>query len=341
MLDTFRRKLSRTFHKYRAMHILLNTPSPEELRGLDNSLENIERMPGPELRRKARAVQADYERMVKLYGVRGSLDQFEEILAEYTAASKPILYVSKYDLERLFAKYENRFPEFGKLPPHGRVGIEVGGRKSSNTEIKSFVLEASLFEDMAALWNLAAAATEAEEPAATIPDTKHAAALRRATAKASFNLLEGYLNGLALDIQLVLRVSSKEKTLLQEWHETNNRPVRLSLRDKILQYAKLGARAQHPPVQESNSEAMQIVLSTEAAVRHALIHPTPRLVAGEPTYRENVYLNLTLEQVEAVCDAVVALIRQIGAAVGPSFGDVNSWLFERDQTKKYPDRTFL
>lgn len=324
------------------MHILLNTPSPDELRGLNDSLENIERMPGPELRRKARAVQADYDRMVKLYGARGSLDDFAEILADYAAASKPILYVSKYDLERLFSKYENRYPNFHKLPPHGRIGIEVGGRRNSSaTEIKSFVLEGSLFEDMAALWNAAATATEAERPDSTVPDSKHAAALRRATAKAAFNLLEGYLNGLALDVQLMLAVSAKEKTLLQEWDDAKKHPVRLSLRDKILQYAKIAVRAQHPPVQENNSEAMQLVLATETAVRHALIHPTPRLLAGEPTYRENVYLNLTLEQVQAICDAVVALIRQIGGAVGPSFGDVESWLFERDQNKRYPDRTFL
>jgi hypothetical protein len=341
MLDTFRRKLYRTFQKYRAMHILLNTPNPEELLGLDDSLENIQVMPGPKLRRKARAVQADYERMVKLYGARGSLDEFSKILADYAAASKPILYVTRYDLERVFTNYENRFPDFRRLPQHGRIGIEVGGRKSSNAEIKSFTLEGSLFEDMAALWNVAATATEAEEPETTVPDAKRAAALRRATAKAAFNLLEGYLNGLAVDIQLLLAVSAKEKTLLQEWDEARNRHVRLSLRDKILEYVKLAARAQHPPIQESNSKAMQVVLATETAVRHALIHPTPRLLTGEATYRENVYLNLTLQQVEAVCDAVVELIRQIGAAVGPSFGDVEFWLFGRNESNRYSDRTFL
>jgi len=276
MLDTFRRKLYRTFQKYRAIHILLNTPSADELRGLDDSLENIERMPSAMLRRKARTIRADYERMVQLYGVRGSLDDFEELLADYRAASKPILYVTKYDLERLFSKYDNRFREFRTLPPHGRVGIDVGGRSSSAEEIKSFILEASLFEDMAALWNSALLATQTEGPDTSVADVKRAAALRRATAKAAFNLLEGYLNGLAVDVQLILPISSREKTLLQEWDEARNHPVRLSLRDKILQYAKLAARAQHPPVQESNSTSMQFVLAMEAAVRHALIHPTPR-----------------------------------------------------------------
>lgn len=194
---------------------------------------------------------------------------------------------------------------------------------------------------MATLWNAAATATEAEEPQTTVPDTKRAAALSRATAKAAFNLLEGYLNGLAVDVQLLFTVSAKEKTLLQEWDEAKNRPVRLSLRDKILEYVKLAAHAQHPPVQESNSKAMQVVLATETAVRHALIHPTPRLLTGEATYRENVYLNLTLQQVEGVCDAVSELIPQIGAAVGPSFGDVDLWLFDRNESNRYPDRTFL
>ncbi len=339
MLDTFRRRIHRAFRKYRGVHILLNTPSPDELRRLDYSLENIERMPGPELRHEATAFKAEYKKIVKMYGVCGNVEEFEEILDEYAAASKPILYVAKFDLERLFTKYENRFPNLRKLPPHGRVGIEVGGRRSLGTEVETFLLEASLFEDMAALWNSASAATIAALPKdSTVPEEKNAAALRRATTKAAFSLMEGYLNGLALDVQLICNPSAKEKVLLEEWDEAKNRPARLTLRDKILQYVRMAALSQHPPIQESNSDAMGIVLATESAVRHALIHPTPRHVQQDHTYRENVYLNLTLEQVQAVCDAVVKLIREIGSEIGPRFGDVESWLFNRDETGRYPDR---
>jgi hypothetical protein len=342
MLDTFRRRMHRAFRKYRAVHILLNTPSPDELTRLDESLENIERMSGPELRRKAGAFKAEYEKIVKMYGVCGNIEDFEEILEEYRAAAKPLLYVAKFDLERLFRKYENRFPDLRRLPPHGRVGIEVGGRGAPGLAIKTFLLEASLFEDMAALWNSAAAATHAALPEdSTVAEEKHAAALRRATTRAAFSLLEGYLNGLGVDIQLTLKVSAKEKALLEEWDEAKKRAVRLSLRDKILQYVKLASRSQHPPIQESNSEAMQIVLATESAVRHALIHPTSRLTHQDSTYRENVYLNLTLDEVQAVCDAVVKLIREIGATVGPQFGDVESWLFDRNPRGRYPDASFV
>jgi hypothetical protein len=340
-MDTFRQKLRRAFRMYRAAHILLNSPSPEELAGLDDSLDNIDRMPGPELRRKGRAFQQAFVEIRERYGVRGKTEDFEELLSGYAAASKPIMYVAKFDLERLFSRYENRLPDFGKLPPHGRIGIEVGGRRSDPNEIKTFILEASLFEDMAALWNTAASSTEAAAPGdSAVYEKKHAAALRRAVAKASFNLLEGYLNGLALDIQLTQRITKEEKTKLQEWDDTKQRPVRLSLRDKVLQYVKIAVHAEHPPIQESNSEPLTLILAMEAAVRHALIHPTPRYSPDEATYRENVYLNLTLEQVKAICDAVVLLIRQISSVVGPRFGDVDTWLFERDAANRYPERAF-
>lgn len=342
MLPTFRRNLHRTFRKYRAVQILLNNPTPEELRRLDDSLQNIERMPGPELRRKARTFRAEYDRLVKLYGVRGNFEQFEEILDDYAKAHKPILYVAKYDIERLFSRYESRFPDLRQLPPHGRIGIEVGGRQSDGRTANTFLLEASLFEDMAALWNAAADATAAaDSPTSTLRHNKHAAALRRATTKAAFNLLEGYLNGLALDIQLTMEVSAKERKLLQEWDDAKDRPARLSLRDKILQYVKLAAGAEHPPIQETNSESMSIVLATEAAVRHALIHPTPRLSPDDETYRENVYLGLELRQVRAVCDAVVGLIREVRTAIGPRFGDIDWWLFERNTDDRYPDDVFI
>ncbi len=342
MLPTFRTNLHRTFRKYRAVQILLNNPSPAELRRLDESLENIERMPGPELRRKARTFQTEYERFVKLYGVRGNIAEFEEILEDYAKAKKPILYVTRYDIERLFSRYESRFPDLGQLPPHGRIGIEVGGRRAAGTSANTFLLEASLFEDMAALWNAGLEATTAAAPAtSTLQQNKHAAALRRATTKAAFNLLEGYLNGIAVDIQLTTDVSAKEKVLLQEWDDAKKRPVRLSLRDKILQYVKLASGSDHPPIQETSSKAMAVVLATEGAVRHALIHPTPRLLPRDETYRENVYLNLDLPEVKAVCDAVVDLIREIRAAIGPKFGEVDWWLFQRDANDRYPEAVFV
>src|ERR1043166_3034963 len=120
---------------------------------------------------------------------------------------------------------------------------------------------------MAMLWNEAADEDSCVNPNAPIaPLVKRAGALRRAVAKAVFSLLEGYANGLAFDILVRRTVTAAEEAKLREWDMTRDRPLRLSLRDKLLQYPKIATGSLHPPLRES-SEPLRYILTAEQEIR--------------------------------------------------------------------------
>ena len=121
----------------------------------------------------------------------------------------------------------------------------------------------------------------------------------------------------------------------------DDKPRRLSLRQKLLQFPKIAAGAQHPPLQESNCPEMGLILDYEVRFRHALVHPTPRVDEDETLeLRESVFFGLTTDQVMTLIDAVIGLIRRIAGAIGDSFGDVNLWIRNRDTTGRFDEEVF-
>ena len=118
------------------------------------------------------------------------------------------------------------------LPPHARISVDplcIGRHYPGGFETR--LLEASLFEDMCALFN------QSHEFFAAIPrsnpsgDTvrkiaaKRHAALMRATVSSAFYFVEAYVNCLATDrvYKKAGQLSEKERTLLTEWDSSKNR----------------------------------------------------------------------------------------------------------------------
>jgi hypothetical protein len=303
-----------------------------------------------ELRKRAKDLDSTLNQLIKRYDVVGSLEELEKPIQPDSRDNRftgwGLKYISKAYLCELFRHYENALPVFTKLPPHARVGLDVYAIQDAKGTMETFQLEASLFEDMAALWNAALASSYKDtNPKSTRLERKleikDAAALRRAAVKAAFNLVEGYLNGLALDILLTQSVSGEDKSKLSEWDDGRNRPVSLSLRDKILQYPKIATGRDHPPIQESSTAAMKLVLDLERRVRHALIHPTPWVSFRNPSeFREAIFFQLELEDVATICDAVIDLIGAIAETVGDAYGDVSLWLIRRGADGQFPEETF-
>jgi hypothetical protein len=206
--------------------------------------------------------------------------------------------------------------------------------------IDIFQLELSIFYDMAILWNSAfdVANSTCQSDAVNPIRIKRLAAILRATAKAAFNLLEAYLNGMGLDILLTRQVSEKDKTRLTEWDEAKSRPSLLSLRDKLLQYPKIALQAAHPPINEATCPAMKRLLELEQDVRHALIHPTPRVNKSRPSeLRERVHLGFTLPEAAEVVDCVIELILKLSETTNHMFGNVNYWLYRREPSGLFPN----
>ena len=86
---------------------------------------------------------------------------------------------------------------------------------------------------------------------------------------------------------------------------------------------------------------MKLILEYETSLRHAFVHPTPKLAeVGDSTFREAVFFTLTLDQVATLVDAAIRLVRRISGVVGSKFGDVGLWLYDRSADGSFPEQVF-
>lgn len=343
---TYRGRLKRKYRKYRAILILTNSLGKRDRASIDRSLEGIEQGPARQLRVWAVEIDKRLRETIARYGVVASLEELEYFLVagrdEVHVGDHEYLLLSKYHLSKAFRHYERALPVFPKLSLHARIGIDINSFRESIREMEIFQLEASLFEDMAVLWNQASEGSiQAAQSDSSKVQVKCSNAILRAAAKTAFNLLEGYLKGLACDILLTRSVTDDERVELEEWDAMKCRPRFLSLRDKLLQYPKIALGAKHPPIQETSVPAMPRVLELERALRHALIHPSPLVEASAPSSsREAAFYQLSAGSVATLCDDVIDVIQKVAETVGPDYGDVSLWLSRRDTTGLFPPLTF-
>jgi len=135
------------------------------------------------------------------------------------------------------------------------------------------LLEATLFEDLAALWNeTLRCASEDKDPDAVDEAAfagKRHRALSRSTVRAVYALIEGYLNGVALDTMIAGKaLTAKEKGLLQEQRDGRFAPV--SLRAKILKYPRIALSTGHPIYTEDHCAPLALILKLEREYRNSL-----------------------------------------------------------------------
>lgn len=337
------------YKEYRALCLLLNTLSKEDRLAMEYTLTQLDSLPRDQLKGLDAEVKDQIVLIRKEFGVTATRADLELLMKPIPAPRGDALYMSKHALDRWVAHYEKRLAIYPQLPPHARIRVCVFNPEQPAPGIEIFVLEASLFEDMAALWNSAFGASEgpvSQSPTSPSIDAfrfKQSNALMRATAKAAFNLLEGYLNGLAFDILATTDVPPHDEAKLREWDETRGRPSPLTLRDKILQYSRIAVAAQHPPLSEQNCAEVAKTLQFQDSLRHSLIHPTPQargVSFPEPT-REEYYWNINKDDVAELCDCVIALIRKIDETVGRRFGSLGYWIHDRMPNGRFGDAAFV
>lgn len=338
---TRRERIKRKYQTYSTILILTNQLGKGERTAVDRTLESIDRASARQLRAVEKELDYVLNEAVHRYGVIASRAELEKLLAEGRTGLHPgersYFCLSKQELCRAFRHYENALPVFPKLPPHARIGIDLNSIRDSTKEMEVFQLGAFLFEDLASLWNEATrVCSAAERTDSSKTEVKLAASLLRAAAKAAFNLLEGYLNGLACDILTLRTVTADERERLEEWNVARNRPRFLSLRDKLLQYPKIAIGAPHPPICEETFPSMARIIELEAEVRHALIHPRPQVDGSGPNMpKEIVFFSLPKQRVATLCDDVLEVIQGVADVVGPDYGEVTLWLYREIQMTSF------
>jgi hypothetical protein len=344
-LTGIRAKAVRIYSEYRAILIFLNHLTLEERRAIDVTIEGLPSLPRAQIISFLEKLTPEIQSLRAEYGIKAKLKDFEFFLKPKDITLHPgkVLLVSKHHLSELIPKYEKVFSEFLDLPPHARIGIDTLGHEYPTPRFEVHLLEASLFEDMAALWNdIADISPEfVDGPLRDIYGYKRTKALLRATIRSAFALIEGYLNGLAMDIYLTRKCSPKQLEQLTEADQESGRPKPLSLKDKISQYPKIALSRRTPPITATSCREVAQLLDLEAQIRHALIHPTPmaRGPASARQWREETYFEVTRSQVADACRIVTDVILAIDRTLDGMFGTVTFWLYPKE-SGHYPDETF-
>ena len=186
------RKVNLLLRKYRAILIFVGDSTRVTREKIERHLENLQKLQ----RREILSLLTKMDRVVgelsSRFGFRGKLGDLEKLIdAEPNIQGEAYLLLPKHFLQQLFSHYERAMPIFPKVPPHARIYIDVAGHRQDQGQMEFLLLEASLFEDMAILWNDVVETSEHlgrkdNKPASLI---KRKNALMRATAKAAFDLV--------------------------------------------------------------------------------------------------------------------------------------------------------
>ncbi len=335
------------YKEYQAIYILSNALDNSGYEQMNVSLENIPSLSKAALKVFYSDLQRRLASLKEWIGAKGGPSAYDEILRMAYDQPTKILWLPKwYMQENLFSRYENACPLFAKLPPHGRIGIDVKGTsKGGGKEVPWTILEAMLFEDMGLLWNATCDARKAEQACSTKETAKREDALLRATVRSIFFLLEGYLNALSWDIQKLKdgSLTQEEKSLLREWDEDSGKPRTLGLREKLHKYPKIAIGGKHPPLVETNCPELKLLVGSEQDLRHSLVHPkveTHMEAEQDLMPRESRFYMLDYRSCETLMDSAISLIRKIGEVVGARYGDVNIWLHDRNSEGRFAAEAF-
>lgn len=338
-----RAKAKQLYREYEAIQTLLNNVTISIKARMKASYEAVDRFSKSELRRKIHEFEKELRNLRSEFGVKATRKELVKVLQ--SAEAKPGLapYIVKTALVQLIGQYDKRFPGFNILPEHAYIQIDNGQFRESQGDFDWILQEASLYEDMCSIFNLAKERND-QLDRKTNPRSmiKTANSLARTSIVAAYNFLEAYLKGIAIDHVLINGKLLDQKTtaFLLEWDQPTKRQKFVSLRDKLLQYPKLVKGLEHPPILESNCPEMNFVLGRGKRLRDSIVHASP-LVPAESGEEEPIapLFKIDFGDVEAVVDDVLRLIRKIEQVIHGNDHAI-IWMKNREQNGLFPDSAF-
>jgi hypothetical protein len=352
--DRLRARLQALYREFWSILVLVNQLSHAEREDVRGSIEKVVDLSRKDLLRLLPTMEGNVAELRKQFRISAPGSALFQLLTDekkraglgFTEWRGPLpvgqrtIFLSKYALDKIVPRYDLVLPTFPLLPPHAMIAIDLVGEYGPG-ETEVYTLDGSLFEDMAVLWN-ATAAGRAEcmrgTPKLTV---KRVLALNRATAKAAFGLLEGYVNGLAVDILATRKVSDAEKITLKEWDASFGRPRTITLKQKLLRYPQIARGAEHVLLDDRQCASMGRLLAMEPKVRHSLVHPTPRIPRDDQDIdREVEFRSLDIDDVGRLCDDVIETIFAIGAVLDGVFGRASTWLARRGDSGLFDEEAF-
>lgn len=288
-----------------------------------------------ELRTRFRVHATDDALLDSLSIMRGGPDQ----------PGNGILFISVHYLNTYLLNH------YAELPPHFRVGVDPQGLRPLGSPLEVRALDATLFEDLAGLFNLSVQHHDLVRgryyPKAPF---KLIQSLFRATTISAFHFVEGYINGVAFDhfAKNEPSLSPSERSLIMEYDFDRKRTRHVSLRDKLLQYPKIALGFTSPPLQESNCPELRHILAQSKAVRDSIVHSSPMPVIPAPenvnaqnlnmVTKEEQFYSINKADLEKTVDSAVGLVDKIHRLLNNDLAA--KWLHRRGDDGLFPPRAF-
>ena len=340
-LTTHRRKLQRfreVLDEYHALIVLSRQFNAGVKRDRERLLGQIESLTNAEIDANAALYTDRVDALRKLLGATQPGKEYIRLVNRLDPTAAEYVFAPKWLLKQFFRKIEEFLPGLVDLPEHTRLSFDVAGNQGSGKPGELRIIEAALYEDMCAMFNLAWRLIPlCSGPNAAKPNIKASAAARRGAILASFYFVEAYLNSIAFDhvVNNESRLSKEDLAKLTEWDAEKKRERLVSFRDKLLGYPRIILGVTHPVLQENNSKAIAYMLGPAKDFRDAIVHANPRpepetwdfdkeisfWVAGSCTPLFSVAAptdsrDTTRAWIETV-DNAIAVVQQLENAPGP------------------------
>jgi hypothetical protein len=346
-LSAFQRRVDRICRVHRGIIILIGGLRRELRDELDQEIRQIPYLTKRPLLDLMNSRLEGIRQFDEDLGLIASHDEYLQVAEEAIENPSDLLFIPKHYIDtKLFKRFDKVYARWQQHAPHVRFGIDARGvLPFTGAEVEWRLLEAGLFEDLASLWNETHSAVtdgKGTTAAARIPG-KRFRALQHSTIRAVFALLEGYINGIGVNVQWTFDLSAMradDVEMLTERSADGSRTRYKRFRDKALQYPKIALGAQHPPIQETDAD-LALILQRERDWRDAVMHPTPLLEEERPLLREQVFFETSIDDLAALVDAAISFIRKVDTALGGNFGRVSIWIHDRQADGRFADEVFF
>jgi hypothetical protein len=320
-------------------------PDLKEIHRINEYKDKIEHATKKELQKIILKLEANIKEIRMSYKISAPVSTLLTLLEEMEAAPPgQSTLIPLYMWGRLFKDGKYPFKGMDNWPVHARIALDASGllySRSRHPEV--YLLEATMFEDMASVFNIAKHEYEtAKSSTADKRILKRQSALCRSAIIAAIHFVESYVNGIAVDYVVTHEsvIDPDNKSKLLDWDFVQNRPRYLSLRDKILRYQSIILQVRHAPLQETNSPEIKIIIEKAKLIRDSIAHPSPAIDPKTmDAEKERAVLGVNFIQTESVIDAAVTLVRRLEDTV---YGNQKQlfWLYDRNEEGVFPDAAF-
>jgi hypothetical protein len=343
-LSTLRAIAERSHQEYEAMMMLAFHVTREAEKQLTSNRTSIARADESQLRRAIEDLRREKGELRRKFGIVAGEQELLDLLAFVkNSPAGELSYIAKYYLKQMVSGYQKMIPNFELIPDHARIGLTTRNEPRKPGALEFRILEATMFEDMCSLFNLAHENRIQSNIDNLEKSTfKRSLALNRATIVAAFFFVESYLNGLAADhlLRHENSLTQDDETVLLEWDARSGRPRGLGLVDKVQKYLRIILGTQHSPIQPSNSPELKFMAESIENLRDPIVHASPLNSPKIPALsREERIFSVRFSDVEKVVDTAIVLVRNIEKTV---HGDLERvwWLNERGADGVFPQSVF-